>query len=221
MNYSSFFMDYQTLIDSLQGDGTYSLTAAIALLGISVVILTLVLFCFIIGLYCVSASSYYTMAKNQNIRFPGLVWVPFVRYFTFGKIIGDRFVINGHSIKQAKWIMLGVTVIPTVIIFIMNFKSSALAYVFTIPQTVVNLFFFYRLYKLYKPGKEGLYTVLSFFFSFLVPVFVFSMKDNEPKEYADDFPDQLTPPSDNFYSTKNDGGYSTLRDPEDHNPFGM
>ena len=44
----------------------------------------------------------------------------------------------------------------------------------------------YRLFKLYNADKAVLFLVLSIIFTFLGPIFLFTMRNNQPVEYLEE-----------------------------------
>ena len=68
-----------------------SLVAFVAGLGI----LTVLFICLIpIALYLFSSFGLYTMALKKNIEYPWLAWIPIIKLFILGEIIGEKVTIS-------------------------------------------------------------------------------------------------------------------------------
>ena len=79
-----------------------SLVAFVAGLGI----LTVLFICLIpIALYLFSSFGLYTMALKKNIEYPWLAWIPIIKLFILGEIIGEKVTISSLKIPYAQVIL--------------------------------------------------------------------------------------------------------------------
>jgi len=150
-------------------DGMYALLALSA---------GFVFFFSIIGLvfYVLKSYGLYKLAVARNIEYSWLAWIPCGDLYIIGKLIG-KLSIASYEIPMIEIVLPAASII-----------SSAFSGVTLIgPLLVIAnliLFFFalYKLYKIYVSDKAELWLILSIIFAFLIPIFIFLIKDNRPTE---------------------------------------
>lgn len=126
-----------------------------------------------IAFYVLMALGLYRMAENKGIDNPWLAWVPIGNLWVLGAIVetidlGDRKFDNAGIILVVGAFVGMIPLIGTLL---------ALAYL------VVTYFVYFKLFKMYAPGKEVMYLVLSIIFSGIaLPIIIFMIKDNTPVE---------------------------------------
>ncbi|PID82212.1 MAG: hypothetical protein CSB16_02435 [Clostridiales bacterium] len=152
--------------NGMEQDAAAGVFLALAGLGIGVAI-----FAIIIGLvlYLLMAFGLKKMADNRGIENSWLAFIPIGNMYILGMIVGD-IELFGNVIPHNEWVLLAgclVSFVPIV--------GQFLAIVFSIYIIVV----FYNLVKMYAPGKEVLYTILSVIFAIMGPIFIFMIRDNE------------------------------------------
>ncbi len=129
-------------------------------------------------LYVLSSIALYRLATNKGISSPFLAWIPYGRDYLLGEIIDEKVLFFSPVIPYAQWILL----IGPVAISILSFAQP----VGLICSVVFALYAYcahYRLFKLYRPNSAMLYIVLSVIFPFLLPIFIFVIRNDEPEEY--------------------------------------
>ena len=132
-------------------------------------------------LYVLSSIALYRLAANKGISSPFLAWIPYGRDYLLGKIIDEKVLFFSPVIPYAQWILL----IGPVAISILSFAQPigiVCAVVFALYAYCAH----YRLFKLYRPNSAMLYIILSVIFPFLLPIFMFVIRNDKPEEYLPD-----------------------------------
>ena len=150
-----------------------------------------------IAIYVFTALSLYTIAKRRGIACPWLAWVPVAnlwllgslsdqyRYLTQGKIKHKR--ISLLVWKGVSWVLTG-SIVRAVIAALAGASVGAvlmvlcLALVVACAAVVYVVLYFMALYDVYAscdPQNAAVYLVLSIFFRFLVPIFLFVSRNLE------------------------------------------
>ena len=127
-----------------------------------------------IALYLLMAWSLYQMALKQNIEYPWIAFIPIAQFYIIGKLIGDL-SIGTFAVPSIEYVLPAGALLSALPIPIIRGLVS-------IVFLVVFIFVLLKLYKMYAPGNETLYTVLSIILPFLLPVFLFLIKDNAPTQ---------------------------------------
>lgn len=167
--------------------GLAALAAIFAALGIVLVFLAIIG----IVLYIFDSIGRYTMAKNKGLNSPWMAWLPYFRDYLLGDIIGDKVAFGTFIIPYAKMILVVGPIVISVLSAATYSDNSAVGVLFTlcaIAFAVYQYGAFYRLYKLYRPDSAVVFLVLSIFFGFLIPIFTFIIRKDEPQEYLAEQP---------------------------------
>ena len=150
-----------------------------------------------IAIYVLTALSLYTVAKRRGIAAPWLAWVPVARLWVLGSLSDQyRYLTQGQIRHKrisllvwtgASWVLTGGIVVGTIAAIagasvgaILTVLCLALAVAWA--AIVYVVLYFMALYDVYAscdPQNAALYLVLSIFFRFLVPVFLFISRDME------------------------------------------
>lgn len=147
---------------------------------------TSVLVTFIIALlwYIFNAIGFFSVAKRLGIKNYWLAWIPFIQYYLFGKIIGNKVL----GIKHAGILLV---CIPLIIVFYPVFIPLNIT-TFLIYLGIIIVFYIYyqaafnEYYKIVDPNKAFLYFVLGILFPFLIPIWVLVLT-KEPKDEYDQY----------------------------------
>ena len=150
---------------------------------------------FSIAIYVFTALSLYTVAKRRGIAAPWLAWVPVAGLWVLGSL-SDRYLTQGQIRHKrisllvwtgASWVLTGGIVVGTIAAIagasvgaILTVLCLALAV--ACAAIVYVVLYFMALYDVYAscdPQNAALYLVLSVFFRFLVPVFLFLSRNLE------------------------------------------
>ena len=128
-----------------------------------------------LALYVLLALGLYGMALNKKLENPWLAWIPIANFYILGKLINTLYIgtFNVPYVEYVLPIGLFLTCLP------LGFLRSLILIVFA----VLMIFTLLKLYKMYAAGKETLYTVLSIVLPFMLPIFIFMIKDNTPVEF--------------------------------------
>lgn len=150
-----------------------------------------------VAIYVFTALSLYTIAKRRGIASPWLAWVPVANLWILGSISDQfRYVTQGQV--KHKRVALLVWKCSGVVLFIgavaALFVAAAgqgmmavmmllcLALVWLVLAIVYAVLYFMALYDVYAscdPQNAAMYLVLSIFFRFLVPIFLFISREME------------------------------------------
>ena len=150
-----------------------------------------------IAIYVFMALSLYTVAKRRGIAAPWLAWVPVARLWVLGSLSDQyRYLTQGQIRHKrisllvwtgASWVLTGGIVVGTIAAIagasvgtILTVLCLALAV--ACAAIVYVVLYFMALYDVYAscdPQNAAVYLVLSVFFRFLVPVFLFLSRNLE------------------------------------------
>ena len=146
-----------------------------------------------IAIYVFMALSLYTVAKRRGIAAPWLAWVPVARLWVLGSLSDQyRYLTQGQIRHKrisllvwtgASWVLTGGIVVGTIaaiagasvgaILTVLCLALAAIVYV------VLYFMALYDVYASCDPQNAAVYLVLSVFFRFLVPVFLFLSRNLE------------------------------------------
>ncbi len=145
--------------------------AAGALLAAAGLGIGFIIFIAIIGLilYLLMAFGLKKMADNRGIENSWLAFIPIANMYILGMVVGD-IELFGNVIPHNEWILLAGSLVSFVPVI-----GQFLAIVFVIYVYIV----YYNIFKMYAPGKEVLYIVLSIIFGFMLHIFIFMIRDND------------------------------------------
>lgn len=185
-----------------------------ATLATSVLILLLFGAVIVILFYIFKSIGIYRMAKNKGVKAPGLAWLPIFDWLILGRTADHIRKEEGASHSGfGGWIFLLTIVIIvgdiaqinilgniTIANFSESFSKAALNIIWflpvmalcalcTIAVLVLKLIVLFYVYKECSSAYGALF-IISFFFSFLIPVFLFAIRKNakqkeEPYETVD------------------------------------
>lgn len=150
-----------------------------------------------IAIYVFTALALYTIAKRRGIVAPWLAWVPVARLWVLGSLSDQyRYLTQGQLKhkritllvwKGVSWVLTG-GIVVSAIAAIAGASVGAiltvlcLALVVACAAIVYVVLYFMALYDVYAscdPQNATVYLVLSIFFGFLVPVFLFLSRNLE------------------------------------------
>ena len=150
-----------------------------------------------VAIYVFTALSLYTIARRRGISAPWLAWVPVANLWVLGSLSDQyRYLTQGQMkhkrIALLVWRCVSYGMVGGVIVsaFLAVAGESVAAIVPLLSLVLVMLvlaivyavLYFMALYDVYAscdPQNAALYLVLSIFFRFLVPVFLFISRDME------------------------------------------
>ena len=150
-----------------------------------------------IAIYVFTALALYTIAKRRGIAAPWLAWVPVARQWVLGSLSDQyRYLTQGQLKhkrimllvwKGGSWVLTG-GIVGSAIAAIAGASVGAILTVLCLALVVVCaaivyvVLYFMALYDVYAscdPQNAAVYLVLSVFFGFLVPVFLFLSRNLE------------------------------------------
>ena len=176
--------------------------------GVAIIGIILLITCALsITMYLFQAIGLYKMGKRLNISAPALAFFPVVNLYVLGRVAQEP--VDGKKRLPFSWILLGinlgtsllsstyvVSTVRTLISFINHaeavdiedildsflysyFTTSFISVILSIAYSVFYYMAIYYLFKNFNPENAALFTVLSIFFGFLTPFFIFASR-NKP-----------------------------------------
>lgn len=177
------------------------MAGAMAAVAGVIVVAILIGFAIALVLWILRSIGFMTIAKNRGMSNPWLVWIPIVGNFTVGAIVDDINEKEGSS-SVFRWILLVGGILPTIlsgssyfalIPAIMEMDERAiqaasagsgiigmLGSLVGLAVFVINLICLYKVFKCYKEESAVVYLVLCIFFWFLMSIFPFAIRNNQP-----------------------------------------
>ncbi|MBU4541942.1 MAG: DUF4190 domain-containing protein [Firmicutes bacterium] len=138
----------------------------------------------VIGLICYIFNSLglYTMAKNRNIDNPWLAWIPLANRYLMGELINDDVSISSWHIPYAKLFLPLMGLALTAVMTILGFIPYLGAFIGILLSLALSVYYYaaqFWLYSIYDKDHRVLYLVLSIFFPFLGPIFIFIIRNRD------------------------------------------
>ena len=158
--------------------------------------------------YVLHSVGMYTIAKRRGIHHPGLAWVPVANAWILGSISDQyQYVVKGR-IRSRRKVLLGLMIAANVLFlaFLAVFTASVVtavslqggaarfvtvapwigsigvylaAWIVAMIATVFMYIAYYDLFRSCIPDNAVLFLVLSIFFNFLPPFFVFASRKQD------------------------------------------
>jgi hypothetical protein len=135
----------------------------------------------VIGIICYvfSAIGLYTMAKNRNLDHPWLAWIPIASHYLMGELINDDVSIGSWHIPYAKLFLplmgLALSLVMTILGFI-PYLGAFIGILLSIALSIYLYAALFWLFSIYDKDHRILFLVLSIFFPFLGPIFIFVIR---------------------------------------------
>ena len=196
--------DHFGLFDGYENFDYYAYESA-ATAGVAIIGIILLISCAIsIAIYLFQAIGLYKMGKRLNISAPFLAFIPVANIYVLGRVAQEP--VDGKKRLPYGWILLGLSLGTDLIgfsslmgtvraiiqfgagsniedlleAFVMSYMAkSVLSAAASIAYTVFYYIAIYYLFKNFNPENATLFTVLSIFFGFLTPFFIFASR-NKP-----------------------------------------
>lgn len=123
----------------------------------------------------------FKIAKENNIKNSWLAWIPFGQSYLLGKIIGDKV----WGLGSASWILLLGQIL---LAFLPLFFNLTLTFLIIYSVLALIYYFYFQsalntLYKMQDPDKSILYLLLGFLFPFLIPIWIFVLRNKREPYY--------------------------------------
>ena len=151
-----------------------------------------------LAIYVFTALSLYTIAQRRGLRCPWLAWIPVAnlwlmgslsdqyRYLTLGQVKHKRVVLlvlevvtlalTGGLIGTVVWCVASNAWAPAIITMVI---VALLAGGVALARTILGFMALYDIYASCDPQNATVYLVLSIFFKFLRPIFLFVIRDGD------------------------------------------
>lgn len=98
-------------------DYGYAGASSMAALGLFIALVYLLVFAFMVVSYVFQSLALYRMAKNRNIKCPGLAWVPVANSWVMGSVIDHHSRLGGIDRKWRK-VLLTLSIISAASVFL-------------------------------------------------------------------------------------------------------
>ena len=163
-----------------------------------------------LAIYVFTALSLYTIAQKRGIACPWLAWIPVANLWVLGSVSDQyRYLTRGQRKSKRIWLLvlkIGATVLAGILLTVVvtmivaeSFDGAVLSLLLLLPLAAVALagaileyMALYDVYASCDPDNASLYLVLSVFFTFLRPVFLFLSREKElgmpPRKQQTDTP---------------------------------
>lgn len=165
----------------------------------------------VVGAYLLHSFALWRMAKNAAMAYSILSWVPFAKYYVLGSLC-DRSIAFRTGRRWHLAAILPILNLLTPSIFQIMFweyllPDSTFLYSYTgyglqqlsrLVFLAVSTAGLYYLYSDYAPAQAVLYTILSFFFSFIAPAIFLMLLYKQVPLSAGGQPPLYAPPSGSF-----------------------
>lgn len=161
-----------------------------------------------LAIYVFTALALYTMARRRGIAAPWLAWIPVANLWLLGSLSDQYRYLTWGQVKHKRVVLLVLEIVTgalsgalvgcAVWVFAANGSTASLVTLLAavlltggtaIALGVVKLMALYDVYASCDPRNAALYLVLSIFFRFLKPVFLFVSRNLERG-----MPPRKTPP---------------------------
>lgn len=166
-----------------------------------VIIYFVVIFGISITMYLFEAFGLYRMGQRLGFKNPWLAFVPVANVYALGKV-AEQYVKNDGkpSAKFSKILLtLNIIILAIAVLFVVFAVVAAVLFsnrvaIFipiilgylaligiAIAQSVVYYIALWRIFAIYDNNNATVFLVLSIFISFLYPIFLFVLRNKEPK----------------------------------------
>lgn len=108
-------------------DYGYSGVSALAAFGILVALFYLIIIAYLVTSYVIQSLALYRMAKNRNLKYPGLAWVPVANSWIIGSVVDHHSRIGGIDRKWRKT-LLTLSIISAAGVFLYFFLGFAVSF---------------------------------------------------------------------------------------------
>lgn len=151
-----------------------------------------------LAIYVFTALSLYTIAQRRGLHCPWLAWIPVANLWLMGSVSDQYRYLTQGQVKNKRIVLLvleGVTLALTgglvgSVIWLVAAKGTAAAVITMVvmallaggtalAKTVLGFMALYDIYASCDPQNATVYLVLSIFFKFLRPIFLFVIRDED------------------------------------------
>ncbi|MFZ5354166.1 MAG: hypothetical protein ACOZCL_15790 [Bacillota bacterium] len=144
------------------------------------------LFIAVIGiiLYVLLAVGLYGMAKNAGIGNEWFAFIPILQMYIIGKILKEVKIAN-YTVPQLELVLPLAPIAVSIagyILGIIPVLGDLVALLLNIAYLIFNIIVLYNLYKKYKGEGAVLMTVLSVILFFMMPIYIFTLRNSTPIE---------------------------------------
>lgn len=146
------------------------------LYGFAIVITLLIIIGSFVGiiLHIFMSLGLYRLAANAGIEYAWLSWVPIGNLYILGRLL-DNVQLGSYEIPSLH------IVLP--VVFIVNLMFGNLVVIGPVLSVLMYILIIiceYKLFCIYRNDKAVLYTVLGAILPFLVPIFIFLIRNERP-----------------------------------------
>lgn len=127
-------------------------------------------------LYILHAVGLYKMGKTTGLELRWLAFLPIANLYVMGKLVGNM-TISGHEVPKPE-IILPVSAVAVLVIG----QLPVIGALLTLAVCIIYFIALYKLYKNYRPDRAAIYLIVSVVLGFMIPVFIFVMRNEIPVE---------------------------------------
>lgn len=125
-----------------------------------------------IAIYAVSAYSLYCIAKNCNVKYKFLAFVPVFQFYIIGAIC-EEYVIKGVYLRKMNWVMVGIVFLRIFLSILTGFAASILS----IAASLLMALFLHKFFFLFNPQRAAIYTLFSILGNIPLIIILFLLRD--------------------------------------------
>ena len=128
-----------------------------------------------IVLYVLMSVGLYRLATNAGIENAWLAWIPIGNLYIMGRLI-DSIQLGSIEVPS-----LHIVLPVAFVVFLLFRRVAVLGPVLSLFMYVFMIICLYYLFRKYSSDKAVLYTVLGAVLPFLLPIFIFAIRDRRPE----------------------------------------
>lgn len=144
--------------------------------------ISLLFFLISIALYVLMAVGLYNLAKTENTGNEWFAFIPILQLYIIGKILKE-IKISTYTIPSLELVLplAPVTLyVADAILRIVPILGALVALILNIAFIVLYAIVMYNFYKRYKGDQTTVMTILSVIFPFMIPIFIFNLRNAKP-----------------------------------------
>lgn len=144
--------------------------------------ISLLFFLISIALYVLMAVGLYSLAKTENTGNEWFAFIPILQLYIIGKILKE-IKISTYTIPSLELVLPLAPValyVADAILRIVPILGALVVLILNIAFIVFYAIVMYNFYKRYKGDQTTVMTILSVIFPFMIPIFIFNLRNAKP-----------------------------------------
>lgn len=127
--------------------------------------------------YLLLSFSLFKMARNKGLRYSWLAFFPFFHLLVLGNITEEIRIFNIRIAKPGNTVMFLALLIWAISCLA---QWDLLIWVLVVIEFLIYVCIIDKIFWMYKEHYYNLSTILSIFFPFMLPIFLFPIRNNRP-----------------------------------------